>query len=220
MASPALIDTAKRTPRNAVLHGDCTGIMNRLTEGSVDFILTDPPYMVNYRAHSGERVANDDNADWLHPAACAMYRLLKKDGLCVSFYGWTKTDLFIEAWRAAGFCIVGHITFCKRYASSSGFLRRQHESAYLLAKGSPALPADPVADVLDFPYSGNRLHPTEKPVAALTPLIECFTKPGDLVLDPFCGSGSTLAAARMLGRDWLGMELNARYCHTARRRME
>ncbi len=125
----------------------------------------------------------------------------------------------MEAWRAAGFRIVGHIVFRKRYASSERFLRYQHEQAYLLAKGEPVLPAHPIPDVLDFPYTGNRLHPTQKPVEALTPLIGAFTKPGDLVLDPFCGSGSTLDAARQLGRDWTGIELNDRHFQTASRRL-
>lgn len=71
------------------------------------------------------------------------------------------------------------------------FLRYEHEQAYLLAKGNPARPEHPIPDVLDFPYTGNKLHPTQKPVEALRPLIEAFTKPGDLVLDPFCGSGSS-----------------------------
>ncbi|MGC7144773.1 MULTISPECIES: DNA methyltransferase [unclassified Ochrobactrum] len=73
--------------------------------------------------------------------------------------------------------------------------------------------------MIDFPYAGNRLHPTQKPVEALIPLIEAFTKPGDLVLDPFCGSGSTLAAAQQLGRDWIGIDLDSRHHQTATRRL-
>lgn len=73
--------------------------------------------------------------------------------------------------------------------------------------------------MIDFPYAGNKLHPTQKPVAALRPLIEAFTKPGDLVLDPFSGSGSALAAAQQLGRDWIGIELDSRHHQTASRRL-
>jgi site-specific DNA-methyltransferase (adenine-specific) len=125
----------------------------------------------------------------------------------------------MDAWRAAGFRIVGHLVFRKRYASSARFLRYEHEQAYLLAKGEPMRPAKPIPDVLDFPYTGNRLHPTQKPIEALTPLIEAFTTPGALVLDPFCGSGSTLMAARRLGRDWIGVELDSNHYQTASNRM-
>ncbi len=69
--------------------------------------------------------------------------------------------------------------------------------------------------MIDFPYTGNKLHPTQKPVEALMPLIRAFSRPGDLVFDPFCGSGSTLAAAQSLGRDWLGIELSAEHHATA-----
>lgn len=207
------------TFRNTVLNGDCVALMRQIERNSVDFILTDPPYITRYRARDGRTVANDDNSTWLKPAFNQMHRVLKYGGFCVSFYGWNKVDLFFDAWRSAGFNTVGHIVFRKRYASSSRFLRSTHEQAFLLAKGDVAPPAQPIPDVIDFDYTGNRLHPTQKPVQALRPLIESFCKPSGLVLDPFCGSGSTLAAARDLGRDWLGLELSQEHYGTATRRM-
>lgn len=68
-------------------------------------------------------------------------------------------------------------------------------------------------------YSGNKLHPTQKPVAALKPLIEAFTQQGDVVLDPFCGSGSTLLVANILNRKYFGIELDAQYHAGANRRL-
>jgi DNA modification methylase len=207
------------TPRNVIFNGDCIDVMRSFDRGTVDFILTDPPYVTNFRDRQGRTVANDDNGRWLRPAFNQMHRVLKDGGFCVSFYGWNKVDLFMDAWKAAGFRVVGHLVFRKRYASSARFLRYEHEQAYLLAKGNPTLPAQPIPDVLDFPYTRNRLHPTQKPVEALTPLIEAFTKPGDLVLDPFSGSGSTLAAAQQTGRDWTGIELDNGHYHTASKRL-
>ena len=165
-------------------------------------------------------MANDDNARWLKPAFNQMHRVLKLGGFCVSFYGWSKTDLFMDAWRGAGFRIVGHLVFRKRYASSARFLRYEHEQAYLLAKGEVTPPAKPIPDVIDFDYTGNRLHPTQKPTTALAPLIEAFTQSGELVLDPFCGSGSTLDAALGLGREWLGIELNGAHHSAAMTRLD
>jgi DNA modification methylase len=81
-------------------------------------------------------VINDDNGAWLQPAFKQIYRLLKPGSFCVSFYGWSKADRFIAAWRSAGFRMVGHLVFRKKYASSARFLRYQHEQAYLLAKGT------------------------------------------------------------------------------------
>jgi site-specific DNA-methyltransferase (adenine-specific) len=148
-----------------------------------------------------------------------MYRVLRPNSLCVSFYGWNKVDTFMAAWREAGFDVVGHIVFRKRYSSKARYLSYEHESAYLLAKGRPSLPSSPVPDVLDWQYSGNRLHPTQKPVQPLKTLIGAFTKPGAVVLDPFCGSGSTLVAAQELGRRFIGIELDEQHHRTASSRI-
>jgi site-specific DNA-methyltransferase (adenine-specific) len=72
---------------------------------------------------------------------------------------------------------------------------------------------------MDWTYTGNKLHPTQKSIHILKPLINTFTKPGDLVLDPFAGSGSTCVAALRAGRSCVGIELDASHHATARRRL-
>jgi adenine-specific DNA-methyltransferase len=210
-----------RTARSldTVMLGDCTALMTRLENESIDFVLTDPPYITRYCDRSGRRVANDDNDRWLAPAFAEVYRLLKPDSLCVSFYGWNQADRFIAAWRAAGFWLAGHFVFAKGYASSIRYARYQHEQAYLLAKGDPSRPSVPISDVIPFRYSGNRLHPTQKPVEALEPLIGAFCSPDGIVLDPFAGSGSTLIAARNTGRRYIGIELEPEHYVTASERL-
>ena len=99
------------------------------------------------------------------------------------------------------------MVFCKPYASSRRFLGHHHEQAYLLMKGHAPLPARALSDVMSWDYTGNRLHPTQKPLAPLERLVQAFSRPGGLVLDPFCGSGTSLLAARRKGRDFLGIEL-------------
>jgi DNA modification methylase len=131
------------TNLNTVLHGDCVQIMRTMQPGSVDLVITDPPYITRYSDRSGRSVTNDDNARWLKPAFAQMHRLLKSAAFCISFYGWNKADLFIDAWRAAGFRIGGHLVFRKKYPSSVRFLRYQHEQAYLLVKASRNRPRSP-----------------------------------------------------------------------------
>jgi adenine-specific DNA-methyltransferase len=205
---------------NSLLHGDCIELLSRMASNRVDFVLTDPPYVAHYSSRDGRSVPNDNNCDWVKPAFQEIYRVLRWNRFCVSFYGWHKADLFIAAWRAAGFRLVGHIVFRKRYASSVRFLRCQHELAYLLAKGEVTPPVTPLPDVLDWPYTGNRFHPTQKPVEALKPLIRAFCPKDGLVLDPFCGSGSTLVAAKELGRNYVGIEIEGAHCRSAARRVE
>lgn len=203
-----------------VLTGDCRAVMAQWSNAMVDLIVTDPPYLVNYRDRSGRTIANDRDSAWLKPAFAEAYRVLKNDRLCVSFYGWQAIDQFMDAWKSAGFRPVGHLVFTKSYASSVRFTAARHEVAYILAKGSPALPAEALTDVIPFPYTGNRLHPTQKPVAAMAAIIAAYSQPGDLVLDPFCGSGTTLVAAQSLGRRTIGIELHEGHASTARGRVQ
>lgn len=186
---------------NKLILGDCLSALPKIADESVNLVLTDPPYLVNYQDRSGRSIANDKTGEWLQPTFAELHRALRPDSFCVSFYGWTKIDHFFAAWKKAGFRVIGHIVFNKGYASSSRFVRYQHESAFLLAKGNPALPENPISDVLPWRYSGNKFHPTQKPLDAMKTLVEAFSKPGDLVLDPLCyaqHNGSSVANAVML----------------------
>ena len=90
----------------------------------------------------------------------------------------------------------------------------------MLAKGNPRQPEQPIADVIEWKYTGNKLHPTQKPISVLLPLVETFSLPESTVLDPFSGSGSTLVAAKMLGRSYIGVEMDKNYHAVAKKRLE
>lgn len=202
-----------------IVLGNCLTVLPTLPDRAVDFVLTDPPYLVDYQDREGRRIANDKDDRWLAPAFKQIYRTLRDDAFCVSFYGWNRVDRFFSAWRAAGFRVVGHIVFAKAYQSKARFLRYQHESAYLLAKGRPAQPQEPLPDVLPWKYTGNRLHPTQKPVESLAPLVKTFCPARGIVLDPFAGSGSTCVAAQQTGCRFLGIELDEQYHAAATARL-
>jgi len=205
--------------RESVIQGDCVQMMANMSAQSVDLIVTDPPYLCHFMDRTGRRVLNDDRDDWLQPAYAQMFRVLKPNAYCVTFYGWHRVDTFMQAWRSAGFRIVEHMVFVKRYDSSRLYVGRRHEQAYVLAKGFPRVPDSQISDVIPWEYTGNRLHPTQKPVSVLKHLVEAFSRPGQCVLDPFCGSGSTLIAARETGRRSIGIELDERHARTAGQRL-
>jgi len=173
---------------------------------SVDIVVTDPPYLVKYSPRDGRNVGNDDHNGWLKPAFSGAYRLLKPNSYCLSFYGWPRVDGFMSAWKSIGFFPVSHLIFLKKYPSKVGHTQSYHEVAYLLAKGRPPKPANPISDVFEWKYTGNRFHPTEKPVEVMRTLINTFSKPGDIVLDPFAGSGTTGVAARETSRRFILIE--------------
>lgn len=202
-----------------IVCGDAIDELKKLEGECVDLVITDPPYLVNYKDRTGRKIANDTNAAGVLPAFGEIFRVLKPDSLCICFCGWTALDQFTSAWSAAGFHVAGHIVWTKPYASNKGQTAYHHESAYVLAKGFPKRPGEPLADVQEWTYSGNRAHPTEKSVNILTPLVRAFSMPGDLICDPFAGSGSTCVSAALAGRHYLGIELEEKYCRLSKARL-
>lgn len=102
--------------------GNCIDVMARIPDNGIDFILTDPPYLVGFRDRQGRTIAGDKTDEWLQPACNEMYRVLKKDALMVSFYGWNRVDRFMAAWKNAGFSVVGHLVFTKNYTSKAAYV--------------------------------------------------------------------------------------------------
>jgi adenine-specific DNA-methyltransferase len=200
--------------------GECAKIMGSMPSSSIDLIVTDPPYVVGYRDRDNRTLKGDTTDAWMFPSFWQMYRLLKPDSFMVSFYGWSHVEKFMELWKHAGFRPVGHIVWHKRYASKTGYLNAKHEQAYVLAKGNPKEPAFPLNDVRSWVYSGNKHHPTEKHPFVLQPLITAFSKPGDVVLDPFAGSGSTGIASSMTKRQFIGIEKDKQYFDIATKRLK
>lgn len=193
-------------PLNEIIHGDCITVMRTMPSESIDLVLTDPPFLVNYRPRDGQSVTGDVSNAWLEPAFAEIYRLLKPNSFCVSFYGWPQVDQFMATWKRVGFSPVSHLVCLKEYPSRTGYTRSFHEDLFLLAKGRPPRSPNPPDDVLRWHYTGNPLHPTQKPVEVIQTLIEAFSKPGDVVLDPFAGSGTTGIAAQNCGRQFILIE--------------
>ena len=204
---------------NQILCGDSIEITSHFPKECIDLIITDPPYLVNYKDRYGRSLLNDDNPEGVLGIYHQLYRVLKPHSYCITFYGWNAIAQFSKAWHEAGFRSVGHIVWPKRYVSTKGHLEYRHESAYLLVKGYPRKPKNPPADVQTWQYSGNHYHPTQKDVGIISPLIRAYSKPNDIVFDPFLGSGTTAVAAAMNNRSYIGIELDPKYCRIADERI-
>ncbi len=79
--------------------GNCIDVMRGFPDRAVDLIVTDPPYLVGFKDRQCRQIAGDVTDEWLQPACNEMYRVLKKDALMVSFYGWNRVDRFMSAWK-------------------------------------------------------------------------------------------------------------------------
>ncbi|MBI1831470.1 MAG: DNA methylase [Planctomycetes bacterium] len=205
-----------------IFHGDCQSVLPAMPAESVDFVLTDPPYLVRYKGRwelGQEHIVGDDDPSWLLPSFAEIYRVLRPDSFCVSFYGWPHSDLFVGVWKALGFRVVSHFAFVKRVWGLGRFTRSQHETAFLLAKGRPRPPETGISDVIEWQREADAVHPNQKPTDALYPLLSAFARERGCVLDPFMGSGSTLRAAKDFGLRAIGIEIEKKYCVAAVQRM-
>jgi len=149
-----------------------------------------------------------------------MYRVLKPDSFLVTFYGWPWIDLFMKVWKEVGLRPISHLVWRKSHSSREGYTKSYHEVGFLLAKGRPQKPQNPIPDVLPWEYTGNKYHTNEKPAIALKPIIETYSMPGEIVLDPFAGSGTTGVAAKKCDRKFILIEKVPEYSQVARRRVD
>ena len=199
---------------NEIICGDSMEVLMTIPDKSIDMVVTDPPYGFEWQSHRRkelhDKIENDSDLRWVDPIFREIYRVMKDDTVCISFYGWPDADIFVGAWKNIGFGLKSHIVFVKNNMGLGWFTRGKHESAYLLTKGTPAKPDVAIPDVLNWIGTGNELHPTQKPVDSMRKLIVTYSKEGDVILDPFAGSGTTCVAAKMDNRNYLGIEIAGR----------
>lgn len=209
---------------NQIILGDCQKILPQIESKSIDFIFTDPPFGINFQSNRRQEkynhLINDNNLDWVFPVFKELFRVLKDNSICITYYGYYHADIFVKAFKDVGFVIKSHIVFIKSNIGLGWHTRGQHDTAYFLCKGSPPKPTNAISDVIDTKITGNRLHPTQKDLGSSMKIIEAFTKKRDLVLDPFAGGGTILLACSLLGRNYIGIELEKDYYNKACKRLK
>lgn len=218
-------------PADPGLHlGDCRDVLDQLPDGSIDLLLTDPPYGLNYispaRTLPFAPMVNDDGEaafEVLDGALAVALPKLKPDSHVYVFTCW-KTVRPMAAVVRQYFRLSNVLVWVKNnwgVGDLEGAYGEQTELILFAQKGHRALNGVPQSNVLPFGRVGtNQLqHPTQKPVELLGYLIAKSTYPGALVADPFMGSGSTCIAARNTGRRYLGIEIDQQWYQVALQRM-
>ena len=215
------------TQENTIIHGDSLTVLRQMEAESVDAIITDPPYGINYVSQTGARIKNDKSPFiwFLYDA----FRVLKSGesgrGSLVCFTRWDVQQTFIDAMKMAGFQVKSEVIWDKVFhgmGDTKAAFAPSHENIIFAVKGKFGFPGHRPKDLITFQKvnSSHMVHPTEKPVGLLANLITSVTKPGDLILDPFAGSGSTLVAAKKTGRRFVGVELDDDFYQIAQQRIE
>lgn len=194
-----------------LVQADARELLAALPDESVDLIVTDPPYHLD---RGGGRLQDwfeqlPDEA-WSEILA-GFHRVLRQDRHCYVFCDRRSHALFDEAAREAGFRLHSPLIWNKASIGLGGSCwRPQHELIGFYEKGHRVGHRRSEGDVLTHPRVA-RGYPTEKPVPVLERLIRQSSEPGELVLDPFCGSGNAGRAARRLGRRALLFDVEPAY---------
>lgn len=205
----------------------------------VDAVITDPPYASGTRleaskSSSGAMLRAGRFADrpidldqmtttgfvWLMRAvAIGVYPLMRDGSSFLTFIDWRQWPNMVGALETANLRIQGMVVWDKGHFGMGNGFRSQHELICHASKGVPTIHDKGVGNVLGFPRQDPIDHPSPKPLGLMQRLIRTVTKPGDLVLDPFMGGGTTLRAAKNEGRRAIGVESVERYCEATALRL-
>jgi len=216
---------------NLVL-GDCLERMKEIQDGSVDLVLTDPPYNISKENNfSTMGRAGIDFGEWDKEADLFTYikdvkRVLHKDGSFIVFNAWKNLGDIAKYAESLGMVTKDVL----RLEKSNPMPRnrdRRYITDYELAIWFTNTNAKWVFNRNEPNYQRPKfvcpidkgLHPTQKSLKLMTDLVNIHSNENQTVLDCFMGSGSTLLAAAELGIQAIGIELSEEYCEIARHRL-
>lgn len=213
-----------------IWHGDSVQLCERFKEGRVQCIITDPPFGVDNQSNmattaegksNARKIANDsDPKIAINVFNRVMDVLLPKTADNTDMYIFTAHQVLKEWLGVAddlgrhGFRRSGILVWVKDGPGMGNLdaWGMGYEFIIFLKKGNRARTAQRRTGILEIPQlrPTELIHPHEKPVPLLDQLIRHSTSAGDFIVDPFCGSGSTVRAAKAAGRSAVGIELDER----------
>ncbi len=204
---------------------DCGEGMRNIKKNTVDLVLTDPPFGMsfqsNYRGVKHKRIEGDDNLDWLPDWMKSIDRVAKENAHLYIFCSHHNIEVFKEVVQR--YRKVKNILIWEKNNTGMGDLYGDYAPKYefilFCSNSVKKLNGGRDSNIIKARRTGNDLHPTEKPVDLMEFLIGKSSKVGDVVLDTFAGSGSTLVAAKSLDRGYIGFEIDEEHFDQAQRRL-
>jgi len=242
---------------NNIHHMDCVEGMRGMPGGSVDLVVTDPPFAIDFKAHRSNynrtqsRVMTGYNevraedygeftSEWMRQAR----RVLKDSGSMFVFSGWNNLKDILVAADDLGFVTVNHIIWkyqfgvvcsrkfvtshyhclfvCKDDAKRKFFNSARFDKDARAPDGGSLRYRD-LEDVWIIKreyWHGDKKTPTKLPRELVQKIILYASEKGDVVLDPFLGSGQVAVVSKMLGRRYVGFEIVQEYYDFAKERLD
>ena len=215
-----------------LMHGDCLELMKDIPDGSVDLVLTDPPYLIKYKTNRRKNknhdfcteILNDDNYELISFYIKECYRILKNDTAMYMFCNCDKADFFKQELQKAGFKIKNMIIWVKNNWTAGDLkaqFGKQYEIIFLVNKGRKYFNGKRLTDIwcFDKVAGKNQQHQNQKPVDLLEQCILKHSNENEIVFDGFMGSGSTGVACVNTNRRFIGIELDDKYFEIAKQRI-
>lgn len=228
---------------------DCMDAMKSMPDGSVDLIVTSPPYnnWRNKRTQAGkseywkrtnivydsysDKMTDEEYADWQVKFINECMRVLKDTGtMCYNHKDMIFNFTVISplSWIFKSNAVFRQrVTWdrCGMQAFNNVRFYRTEEDIYILGKNAKGFKwnkdAAKYKSIWKIPPSKkNDGHPCSFPDEIPRRCIEAFTDENDIVLDPFCGVGTTCLVARQMNRRYIGFDISDRYCDIARERLD
>ncbi len=228
---------------NTIYCMDAIEGLKRLADESVDLVVTDPPYNIASPSKTTMKSGTPLSTmkawgewDQRHPFEYELlilsvinecYRILKPGGALYMFSSREQNGYFVKKAIERGFVYRNQLVMVKTNpipSLSKSNWRSSFEVCMYVTKGKPGT-FNFVSQALCknvFVYSithKQTKHPTEKPLALIELIVAVSSNAGDLVVDPFMGSGTTAVACQRLGRNFLGFEIKPEYIKMAEERL-
>lgn len=208
-----------------IKEGDATSLICSIESNSIDCIITDPPYgtgnldgnIYSYREAKDYDDSPEATLAILRSIGPELRRVLKPDGHLWAFFGPPLWQPTIDIWKGAGFELTNIFGIWYKSGGATGTVNWDYDLApdwepFLLAHNRERKLSSKHGATFVFPpdLGSNRLHPNQKPLGLIRELVTLSTRPGDLILDPFAGSGTTAVACKELGRKFIVFDIDPR----------
>lgn len=232
--------------RNKIVCGDALDVLRKIPDESIDLAVTSPPYnlknssgngmkdgrggkwsnaaLINGYSHHEDTMPHEKYVAWQRECITEVMRTLKDDGAFFYNHKWrVQRGLLQDRHDIVEGFPVRQIVIWRRKGGinfNPGYYLPTYEVIYIIAKPKFKLApgANSHGDIWEFTQEMNNPHPAPFPVDLIERIISSST--GQVVLDPFMGSGTTAIAAHNLGRDYVGIEVSPEYCKMANERIK
>ena len=211
-------------------------LTNKLPNESIDLCITDPPYKIISRGSVGKGVIQRPKGvltrnDGLLFDHCEIkidkwipeiYRVLKQNTHCYIFTNVLNLHEMLDVSKKAGFKLHNLLVWEKNNCTPSQFYMKNCEYVLFLRKGKAKWINDIGGSKTVHEFKniiGKKVHPTEKPLELINFYLKNSSQEGDIVLDPFCGSGPVLVSAKENKRSYIGYEIDPIYSDIAEKRI-